>query len=273
MNRCFTSPRQLSVLVGCAIAAGSSAAPFAYEGFDYDAGAALHGKTGGSGWSIPWQATTGTNSISAPGLSHPNALPITGAALTTNASAALRYFAADINPGATEFWVSVLMRREAAASGGAFRFVGPTGAETTFAALVGFGSANTPVTLAEVFGSNIGATTVASETVGVGSTNLYVMHIVPLGATYRVDLILNPTLGDTEVDASLTLPNSTPLRGLVLTGVPGAANFGFDEVRFGDTLADVAFIPAPPVAWFATAALAFGAARCRRRPCLQTSNV
>lgn len=153
MHGCSLAPRLLSVLIGCAIAASSSAAPFAYEGFDYDAGG-LHSRNGGSGWSIPWQATMGTNNISAPGLSHPSALPVTGAALSTNASVALRYLSSDINPGATEFWVSVLMRREATASGGAFRFVGPTGAETTFAALVGFGSANAPVILAEVFGSN-----------------------------------------------------------------------------------------------------------------------
>lgn len=264
MHRCSFSPRWLSFLVGCAIAAGSSAAPFAYEGFDYNSGAGLHGKTGGSGWSIPWQATMGTNAIAAPGLAHANSLPTTGNALSTNASVALRYFSSDINPGTTEFWVSVLMRRETTASGGAFRFVGPTGAETTFAALVGFGSANAPVILAEVFGSNIGATSTATETVAAGSTDLYVMHITPLGATYRVDLILNPTFGDTEVDASLTLANTTPLRGLVLTGVPGAANFGFDEIRFGDTLADVAFIPAPSVAPIGAAALAVAALRRRR---------
>ncbi len=268
MPRSFISSRRLYTLIGAASAViaapASSAALFAYEGFDYDNGGVLHAKTGGSGWSIPWQATVGTSAIAGPSLSHPNSLPTTGNALATNGSVALRYFAADIDPGATEFWTSVIMRRDASTSGGAFRFVGPTGAETTFAAVVGFGTANAPVILAEVFGGNIGATSTAAETIPAGSTDLYVMHVVPMGATYRVDLIINPSLGDTAVDASLTIANTTPLRGLVLTGVQGPTNFGFDEIRFGDSFDDVAFIPAPPITMMLAAALPLAARRRRR---------
>lgn len=268
MPRRHIHPRPASALLGAALAlfaaSASTAGLFAYEGFDYDNGAPLHLTTGGSGWSIPWQATVGTNAITAPGLTHPNAHPSTGNALSTNGSVALRYFASDIDPGATEFWTSVIMRRDASTSGGAFRFVGPTGAETTFAAVVGFGTANAPVFLAEVFGGNIGATSTAAETIPAGSTDLYVMHVVPMGATYRVDLIINPALGDTAVDASLTIANTTPLRGIVLTGVQGPTAFGFDEIRFGDSFDDVAYIPAPSITAMLAAALPLAARRRRR---------
>jgi len=49
-----------------------------YEGFDYTAGAAVSGQTGGTGWQDGWSAVSGAATVSSAGLTHPAALPTGG---------------------------------------------------------------------------------------------------------------------------------------------------------------------------------------------------
>ncbi len=243
-------------------ASTAGAAVRSYEGFDYTAGQGLHAKAGGTGWSIPWQAAAANSTVAGPGLTHPGATPVVGNTVALTTGTALRYFVQDIDPSSTEFWCSVLMRRSDQNSGGSFRFVGPTGTETTYGLIVSFTGVNAPVFVAQVTGGN--ASPVASgRTLAPGVTDLYVMHVVPLGANYRVDLLVNPTLQSQGVAASLTIPATTVFRGVALGGQSNSTAFSYDEVRVGDVLADVTNIPAPGLIGVLGAAAVLGARRRR----------
>lgn len=224
--------------------ASAQAALLSYEGFAYTRGDSLHAKAGGTGWSIPWSAANGNQSIFGPGLTHPQASSATGNAVAMGSVAALRYFGSDINPGTTGFWASFLVNRLEAGSGGAIQFVGPTDSETTLGVALGFGAATSPVFLAESTAGNIGASNASSPAVTAGVTSLVVVRVTPLGTAYRADLFIDPTVQSMELGASLTLQNTTPFRGVVLTGVPSGGTV-FDEVRIGDTLEDVTNLPSP----------------------------
>lgn len=253
-----------SLLPLALLAPGAGAGLISSESFDYTRGESLHGKTGGFGWSIPWSSASANQSIFGPGLTHPQASS-SGNAVSMGAAAALRYFGSDINPGTTGFWASFLVNRLSSGSGGAIQFVGPTGSETTLGVAISFGAANSPVLLAETTLGNIGAFSASPAAVSVGNKALLVVRVVPLGTTYRADLYINPTAQDLSVKASLTLANTTSLRGVALTGVASGQTV-FDEVRVGDTLSDVTNIPTPGAAGVGGVLLAFAAASARRRP-------
>ena len=217
----------------------------AYEGFDYPRGESLNGKAGGSGWSIPWSASATSQTVFGPGLTHSDIEPAIGNAFGVTSGTGLRYFSQDINPGTTEVWASVLMLRGAVGSGGSFRFVGPTGSETTPAMGLGLGSSSVPAFLTQATGGNAAGTVFTSQTFGVGNTDLFVMHIVPLGASFRVDLLLNPTAQQQDVAASITMATSTAFHGVFMAGVSGGGLYVFDEIRVGGSLEDVTAVPAP----------------------------
>jgi hypothetical protein len=102
----------------------------------------------------------------------------------------------------------------------------------------------------------------ASLSVTGGSVNLYVLKI-EFGATTKVSLYLNPTVGGTEpgtASASLTTPAGEKLifnAFATFLGYNANSNF-LDELRFGGTWADVVPSNAPPLTGIAAWANSYG---------------
>lgn len=122
--------KNAAVMGGCVLlvlnlATSTRAGLLAYEPFDYTAGSALTGQTGGFGFSDAWSTSAGTAIIQAPGMNYPG-LPTLGGTLyiegtagaSPNGSVAIfRTLASPRGDDGTTTWISFLHIRTGQKSG------------------------------------------------------------------------------------------------------------------------------------------------------------
>lgn len=236
----------------------ASAAPVADEAFAYQPGEALVGKTAGSGWADPWRLRTVSPGVSplvsASGLTYTdaslNSLVITGASVDSrNGGPTVIAFRRLASRRTGETWISFLTAP--AASGGFVGFTFYDGGEDN-AAHSRFGVEQRDSTAALQLVNSEPVTPVISPSFAAapGQPVFVVIRMVPLGAAGgqdRLDVFFNP---------KLAIAPATPFASLSIA--PGgfdrvriAATNGksalYDEIRIGDSFADVApYLPPPP---------------------------
>jgi hypothetical protein len=269
-----------SILSAAAIIAASAgslqAALHAYEGFNYTTGAALNGGAGGTGeWDSAWRAGASpalTNNIAPAGLSYPG-LVVSGSAVdTTNAATSIDF--RDVGPYSTgDVWISFLARPEAAnaVTGTNDNFFGLSVYESTDAASGSVMSISKSGNSAKwgllAFPTNAngsgpngtaGSTTITNAAlpdIVANTTYLLVTRFhfaagVGADTADSVSLYVNPTPGEIPASASVEYIDATsPITGglsfdRMRLGAQNGRDWLVDEIRIGDTFADVA--PAIP---------------------------
>ena len=233
-----------------ALCSAASAGLTAYDGFDYGATTGdLTGKNGGSGWSGAYTDTGNSTIYTTPGLTY-TGLPTTGGgSKTADGGGAttlnFRSFNTIYGDNETETWISFLAQRNGTASTATFAglsfynsngFSSSTDAEVTFAN-GGTGGAwrimdNGPPLLngstAVVPASNTTYLLVARILWGAGA-----------GGKDAVSLFVNPTLGTLPSVADASLDVDITNFDKVRIAAASAINYTFDEIRIGDSYADV----------------------------------
>jgi hypothetical protein len=223
----------LSLLGIVAVAGVASAASIAYDGMVYPPGL-LNAKGPAFGFAAPWIADPGLNVVGG-GLASPFALPSMGGGVSGdfNFQAPLLTMLAPV-PG-REFWASFLIYQGA-----------PN--DQTYMGLSAAGSPpGAPPSVA--FGMKLGQYGIFSGGVFTpsaippsGVPDLLVAHFTPGGATWNVELYVNP-------------PGFPSPPALVLNVAPvtygtmvnqNQVGFESDEFRLGDTSADVSAAGATP---------------------------
>ena len=233
-----------------ALCSAASAGLTAYDGFDYGATTGdLTGKNGGSGWSGAYTDTGNSTIYTTPGLTY-TGLPTTGGgSKTADGGGAttlnFRSFNTIYGDNETETWISFLAQRNGTASTATFAglsfynsngFSSSTDAEVTFAN-GGTGGAwrimdNGPPLLngstAVVPASNTTYLLVARILWGAGA-----------GGKDAVSLFVNPTLGTLPSVADASLDVDITNFDKVRIAAASAIDYTFDEIRIGDSYADV----------------------------------
>jgi hypothetical protein len=236
---------------------GALGALIAYEPFDYSpAGADLNGRNGGFGFSGPWapggfNASVNNNYDVATGSLPFQQLLIGGnrvSSLPTTAIAGLtRPLVAPLGAAGETKYVSVVLRPEGTVGTGAFNgFFGLTLESPTEPELY-IGKPGSGQLDRYVVENRGGAGQVASNvTVTANQTTLLVLKAQFNATSDLFTLYVNPTPGGAEPsglvksDANLGVVN-----GLTIYST-GA--FSIDEIRLGDTFADVTPVPEPGMA-------------------------
>jgi hypothetical protein len=215
----------------------------AYESFSYSTGS-LEGSNGGTGWATPWIRTAGSsaNVVSA-GLTAPPGLPpALGGAAEMNTVFIFeqsRDLSVAIGADGTTKWFSFLLEPDGTSLGMSLMIGDGIGAANT----VNVGASGSDFLLGM---DNTGTGSKITNAVVDDETYFLVVRIDFAAGNDLVRLYLNPTAG-------LTSPDSLPAATAQLTtadlgtftriGMIGGAlgnNSVMDEIRIGDTFADVA---------------------------------
>ena len=230
----------------------ASAGLLVHDSFSYSAGD-LTGGNGGSGWSGAWTDSGNPVVVSSTGLTYKdvfgNTLQVSGSALNTaDGGAATTISAREVTDRNAETWISVLIQPQGSFSdflGVSFYDQGLATANARFAIeqtgkdlrLV----RRAPGTPTPPVNSATFATT-------IGTTVFAVIHLVPGGGTGgldRVDVYFNPRLDEVPSSAHASLAIS----GLQFDRVRVAGQNGrstlVDELRIGESFADVTPYIAP----------------------------
>ena len=269
VHRLVLTLAALSIL---AMERSSVGALLAYEGFDYPAvGSDVAGQAGGTGFAGPWAPGGFNASISdhldVAGGSLPFGLLLTSgnraASGPTNAIAGVtRPLAAPLGADGTTRYFSVVLRPEGTLGAGAFNgFFGVT-LETAGEPELYFGKPGGGAITQYVVEDRGGAGQVSSGVPAVvGQPALLVLKAQFNAGNDVFTLYVNPTPGGPEPAAGAVKSDSNvgPVTGLTIYST-GA--FSVDELRVGDTFADVTpAVPEPS----AGLALALAAAALGRR--------
>ena len=244
------------------------AALISYEGFEYTANASLNGRTGGTGWQSGWSGANNVM-ITTPGGTFPG-LAATGNSVlalgnlplirpfTTTGFTTLRT-AGRFGLDGTELWLSFLARREtnftSADYGGVSLLDG--GAQELFIGCTSGGS-HWSLQLFDLGAAPGNITAATNAPIATGETTLLVLRFRfgVNGTQDHVELFVNPTPGltPTTPDAARTGADIRFDRLRVQSGVNATSAMRFDEIRFGESFADVVpSTPGPAVAWLRTA--------------------
>ncbi|MEO8615904.1 MAG: putative Ig domain-containing protein [Luteolibacter sp.] len=210
--------------------------PATYEGFSYTAGTgALAGKSGGINWSGAWDA--GGNDINATGLTYTSGGTLTatgGKGVFVNNVGSFRVVSASTEPDGT-YWISFLAKSSAPGTnyGGVSLFNG--GAEQIF---IGQRLNATNWGLERSGGAN------AASTVGTGAVSFIVAKVVLKAGADDVYMWANPSVASTPSDGTATqllaVPSFTFDRVRIQQGLGNGQTLEVDEVRLGQSFADVA---------------------------------
>jgi hypothetical protein len=233
----------LSLALLCVFCPTSARAATAYDGFDYPVGTPNTAWNGGSGFGGRWIPEV-QGQIAAGSLSDP-----TNTLATSGNHADGRYMNRQVARGTTgaDFWVGYLMRRTADTTGSpdwsGLLMTGGTG--TYFVGEPGGGAGDNTL----IIGSGDDSTYVSS---GVpfepGRDYFIVSHIETGAGNDRATLYVNPTPGTEAPTGGVTFSGSNFIPGVPMfafdANVSGTVTASFDELRIGDTYAEVA--PAVP---------------------------
>ncbi|MGL4398897.1 MAG: SGNH/GDSL hydrolase family protein [Luteolibacter sp.] len=234
-----------------ALCSAASAGLTAYDGFDYGATTGdLTGKNGGSGWSGAYTHSGNSTIYETTGLTY-TGLPTTGGAsktadgvLPAATTINFRSFNTIYGDGETETWISFLAQRNGAASTATF-------AGISFYNSNGIASTDSEVTFAN--GGTLGAWRIIDNgppllngstavTPASDTTYLLVARILwgaGAGGKDAVSLFVNPTLGTLPDVADASLDVEITNFDKVRIAAANAINYTFDEIRVGDSYADV----------------------------------
>lgn len=258
------------VLAVCAPPA-AHAALLAQESFDYAPGSALVGANGGSGFDSPWlsglfsggaQQTVQTGSLGYPGLGTSGQHTEQGT--TPGYWGVYRSLAPDLGADGTTSYLSFAIRATEGTVAADFfgLYLGGTNQEL-FAGKGGGGTTDQWV-LEQRGGTNQVA---SGKAIGTDTTLLVLK--MEFGSSFDTfSLFVNPTLGAAEpaADATNTQLNIGQVTGL---GLFGSHRYLVDEIRLGDTFADVApranQVPEPAPWMLVLPALLLLASRRRQR--------
>lgn len=230
-------------LMVCAATAAQADAIFAYEDFNYTAGASLNGQNGGAGWSGGWFTPGGLDAtVIAQSLSF-GGLGVSGGAVSTagfqppNQGSSVSFFERDLDTplGAdgTTVYLSFLLQPDAGSG-----FYGGIGFGNVFIGRSGNQSAyglEGPVNDIEL----------SAVPVFEGQTVLLVLEAQFLAGDDVLSLFVNPTPGPSQPatpDAVKTDVDVGTVTGLVLNNYGG---YTYDEIRIGSTFASVTEAPEP----------------------------
>jgi hypothetical protein len=272
----FQLASALAVFFASALnAMNSSAALLVYEGFDYSAGTSLRTQSGGTGFAGAW-ANTGnaTETATSPGLGYGN-LTAAGNKATlngqqttsTNGNSAFltRDLSQSFGADGTTVWLSFISQRTGSKSAGGT--AQPLNYQRVFSLSLFSGSATEQASVgelsndpADVWALNPDATTIAPSahtTTPLDTQSFLLLRIDNIAGTSsdKAYLWVNPdlSLGEPAIGTeAATITDELSFNRVRLT-VGGSQNSGatlaasglFDEIRIGDTFADVTPVPEP----------------------------
>jgi MYXO-CTERM domain-containing protein len=256
----------------CLFPTAANAALLAYDGFNYaPAGSDLSGNSGGLGFSSAWRpggfnASINTNYDVQTGSLSFGGLVTSGNRVSTTAVTAIAGLTRDLftplGVSGTTRYASFLLRPEGQLHAGAFNgFFGVVleqpGEPELYVGKPGGGAVDRYVLEDRGGGLQVASTTIAE----VGETVLLVLKAQFTAGNDQFTLYVNPVPGAPEPAAGLVKNNSnvSTVAGLTLYST-GA--FSIDELRLGETFADVTPVPEPATWLLALAALLL---RIRRR--------
>jgi len=245
------------VLLAIAVAAESRASLLAYEDFNYGpAGAPLLGASGGSGFSTAWQigpapANSSANYVLGSGSLSFDPLSVGGQSASSAAISGIGGLLRNLNQtfGAdnSTMYMSFLLRPEGTLNAGfSFGYFGVSlrsSANDVFIGKPGGGDHN-DWALETRGGAGQFSSGVAAA---VGQTTFLVVRADFSAGPDKFTLYLNPTPGGTE---PLTGTVKSDVDSGVISGVEifSSGAFSIDEIRIGDTFADVTPVPEPSTA-------------------------
>jgi hypothetical protein len=248
-------PLAAGLYLSCAPA---QAALTAYDGFYYaPAGSNLLGQTGGTGWSGAWRTGNyGSDrlyNLAAGSLSFPN-LASDGnsiACTVSNAATLYRGFATSLGANGTTRYLSFLVRPDGPSGSGSWLGLGFDGS-TSLPLFVGKPGNNETNYVVETGSGLPGVQAASSVTAVPGQTALLVLKCEFRSGADRFTLYVNPVPGEPE-----------PTNGVVKSDLDLGTVYGLswasqalgtlDELRMGDTFADVTPLAGIDVVWTNTA--------------------
>jgi hypothetical protein len=254
----LTFPKVMTAVLLVLAGAGESwASLLVYEDFNYSpAGAQLLGANGGTGFSTAWQTAASPANSSANYVLNSGTLSFgplaTNGQSTSSAAIAgigglLRSFTQTFGADNTTVYMSLLLRPEGTLNVGySFGYFGvflQSSANHIFVGKPGGGDHNDWALEAQGGGGQV-STGVAAV---VGQTTFLVVRADFAAGPDAFTLYLNPTPGGTE---PLTGTVKNDMDAGAITGVEifSAGAYSLDEIRIGDTFADVTPAPEPSTA-------------------------
>ena len=266
----------VAALIACGAAQGTAHAdtPFAYDGFNYDAGSTLAGQTGGSGWAGPWGSNAPAPASVVSGLSYSDSagqvLPVQGGAVMTSPSVFFAQETRDttevFGQAGTSVWMSFLVQ-QASSTGGISYAQAALGQGLTFGSSAMSGGLSGSG--ASVGGFYATSGVAATTTVAPGSVTFIVLRFdFASSGGDTISLWVNPLLGDVAgvPDASGSFRDYAPAFSGMTFAYGDNRSFIFDELRIGSSYAAVASaVPEPRAAAMMLAGLCAAGAIARRR--------
>ena len=244
-----------SSLLGGLVAAGlfvtthAQAQMLSHDSFSYAAGSTLAGQNGGTGFGAAYTANNGGLTTAAAGLTYIDAngktLPTAGnaAALAGGNAGVFRTLSSTLGGGNGTIYVSFLEQVNATTAYAGLSLFTGTGTEQVFFGSGGAGGL--PAVNLESTGPGTGTGETALTTTGFVVAELQFGTAAAGGSGVTVRLFDNPTLGTQPATANYTASNATSFTFNSIRIQSGADTGSVDEVRIGDTYADVAPVPEP----------------------------
>ncbi|MCP4453915.1 MAG: discoidin domain-containing protein, partial [Planctomycetes bacterium] len=234
--------RFLRCLLFLAVFAGSVQAELIiYDGFDYPAGS-LGGNEGGSGWD-PGSAWSGGQNVASPGLEYPY-LPTVGNTAVAADDASYRSMPAGFDALNNTTWIGFLCQDlETPDWCGVSTY--NDGDESLFIGKPG-GTNNWGIHMYNVLGDADAKTGAEASQTSISELVFFVVRIVNGSADARITAWINPDLNSEPSNETAFYDSEAfghkaarvPFNRIRIDG-PGEAMF-FDELRIGETYADVA---------------------------------
>lgn len=237
----------LVLALACASAGTSALAQgIAYDGFNSAVLPDLAGSSGGSGWSSSWSpASVDVTQVGGPGLQYPGLATRAGGAITPPAGgiwpSSIYQRSFPLPPGSTSYYVSFLLRDDAAVGSWAGLSFGSYPYKVTVGSPLGY----------YTFGmeTSEGLGSVSSKPLVTGETTLVVVKIsknAGPGIQYR--LYLDPLIGAPEPGFPACTLNLPPVQVLPSAlAIDNGTGFTTDEIRVGASWSSV--LPSAPVTW------------------------
>lgn len=234
------------ILAGAAAAPLARAQGIAYDGFNSGALPDLAGSSAGSGWTSAWSpVSTDVTQVGGPGLQYPGLATRAGGAITPPAGgiwpSSIYQRSFPLPPGSTSYYVSFLLRDDAAVGSWAGLSFGAYPYKVTVGSPLGY----------YTFGmqTSEGLGSVSSKPLITGETTLVVVKIsknAGPGIQYR--LYLDPLIGAPEPGFPACTLNLPPVQVLPSAlAIDNGTGFTTDEIRVGASWSSV--LPAAPLAW------------------------
>lgn len=218
----------------------ATAAPLAYDGFDYPVGSSLTGKNAPTGFSSAYAEIGSGITVAAPGLTYTgltvsgNKLNISGA----NASVAASLASSPDAVGSTIYFSYLMQVGSGTGITGISLFQGST--EMLYTGNRNDGGTN-------FFGVDPKGGNAVSSNAPSGNLSLVVYRIDFAATSATIRLYVNPTSGIEPGIPSAIATKTTPLTYDRIRIVSQGTTGSIDEFRLGQTFADVALTPPVPV--------------------------